>query len=162
MNLAAIVLHNVSDDTFDRYDPETSRLYHAHTFQVVADNAGQAAELVDLLTNVDDANHLASLRADLSQYGPQVTEYRARKNRSLSVGDVVMFRELAEGVTLQDLSDDLAGLPDGRTQRPAGVRVVARIGWDALDGEPGFADGSNKTAESLAYCALVMRHRRRA
>lgn len=159
MNLAAIVLHNVSEDTFDRYDPETSKLYHAHTFQIVADNTDQAAELIWTLTNVDDANMLASVRADLSLYGPQVTEYRRRKNRSLSKGDVVLLRELTEGVGLADLNERLSDRPDARAERPAGVRVVARYGWEALDDEPAHAAGSNKTGESLAYCAGLSRRR---
>lgn len=151
MNLAATVLHNVSDDTFVRYDPETSRLHHAHTFQIVADNADQAADLIWMLTNVDDANHLASMRSDLSLYGPQVTAYRRRKNRSLSVGDVVVFHELT-----------------GDVQRPAGVRVVTSADWETIEVAgrelsrgPMWAAGSNETETSQSYLAHEVRYQQR-
>lgn len=93
MNLTASVLHNISIDTFFRHEPETSKLFHAHDFQITADNVETAASLVWDLANVDDANHLQSMRPDLGHYGPQVTHYRARRNRSLSVGDVIVFHE---------------------------------------------------------------------
>lgn len=145
MNLTAIVLHNESDDRFDRYHPDTSRLFHAHTFEVVADNVDHAADLIYELTNVDDANHLATLRPSLGvnapvPYGRQVTEYRRRRNRSLSVGDVVIFRE---------------------GDRPAGVRVVDGVGWEALEFEPEFTDGSNDTDVSEGYLGMERRHRAR-
>jgi len=144
VNLSAVVLHNVSSDTFSRYNPETSRLHHAHTFQIVADNADQAADLIWTLTNVDDANDLASMRPDLSLYGPQVTAYRRRKNRSLSVGDVVIFHEL-NGIA--------SFVTTGALERLAGVRVVASIGWESLEGEPGYTGGSNDADVSQSYLA---------
>jgi len=143
MNLCATVLHNVTHgDRFWRYNPETSRLVHAHTFEVAADNTDQAAELIWMLTNVDNANHLASMRSDLSHYGPQVTAYRRRMNRSLSVGDVVVFHEVV-----------------GDGQRLAGVRVVASVGWEALEAEPECIAGSNDTEISQSYAALASERR---
>ena len=142
MNLSVTVLHNVSADMFFRYDPETSKLFHAHTFQVVADNIDKAADLIWTLTNVDSANDLRSMRADLGLYAQQVDEYRARKNRSLSVGDVLVFRELAG---------------DKSEGRFAGALWVDMLGFKpalevAYDG-----GGSNQTTQSNAYEAHIVR-----
>ena len=142
MDLKATVLHNVSDDNFFRYDPETSKLYHAHDFQVTADNPEKAASLIWDLTNVDDANHLQSMRPDLGHYGPQVTHYRARRNRSLSVGDAIVFHE---------------------GDRYAGTAVVLNIGFGWTNPVQWEA-GENTTRFSESFCASEIRHwnRRRA
>lgn len=111
MRLHAFVLHNVSVDTFFRYNPKTSCLHHAHTFQVEADDLDKAADLIWILTNVDDANHLRTGHPHLAAYADEVTLYRQRKNRSLSVGDVIVFYE---------------------RERPAGAMEVATVGFNLL------------------------------
>jgi hypothetical protein len=93
VKLWVTVLHNVGADMFFRYDPATSSLFHAHTFTVVADSVEQAADLAWTLTNVGDADELRQMAPHLSRYADQVTLYRARMNRSLSVGDVLEFHE---------------------------------------------------------------------
>jgi hypothetical protein len=134
MNLTVRVLHNVSRDMFFGYHPKTSRLYHAHTFQVSADNVEQAVNLVWVLTNIDDANALARRHPHLSQYGTQVTAYRARRNRSLSVADVLVVHEGA---------------------RPAGVLAIVSVGHERLEAIPDYADGTNASPYSVAYQAHV-------
>lgn len=138
MNLSALVLHNVSRDTFFRYDDRTSKLYHAHEFQVVADNIETAADLVWTLTNVDDQNHLNTIRPDLSLYGQQVVAYRQRRNRSLSVGDVIVFRDLED-------------------ERYVGAVAVASMGFEQLYVRPLYDQGKmpepNQTLVSEAYLA---------
>lgn len=140
MNLSAVVLHNVSIDTFTGFRPGTSRLFHAHEFQIVADSADQACELLWTLCNVDDANHLASVRSDLSLYGRQVAEYRRRKNRSLSIGDAVVLHELG-----------------GDSKRWVGMYAVAAVGWQQVGSYP-YTDGTNQSDASEAYDALKWRH----
>lgn len=143
MNLTARVLHNVSADTFFRFDRETSSLFHAHDFRISADNYERAANLIWDLTNVDDANDLQTLRPDYGKYGPQVTHYRARRNRSLSVGDVVL---LFEGdVPPADL-------------RYVSTAVVNSVGWLWISPAPAFEDGENTTRFSESYCAHELRH----
>lgn len=136
MKLDAIVLHNVSEDMFWRFDPKTSSLHHAHTFRgIEADNIERAASLVWDLTNVGDANELRLMFPHLSQYADEVTKYRARKNRSLSVGDVLVF---VEG------------------ERPAGVLAVASMGfkhYGTKDVRVDLNDVANLAPESLSYLA---------
>lgn len=139
MNLSVLVLHNVSPDMFFRYDPETSRLFHAHEFQVVADNIEKAADLVWTLTNVGDSNELNSMRSDLGLYGLQVDEYRQRRNRSLSVGDVLVFHELAE------------------PPRYAGALSVDSVGFKEVSEVAFDGGGSNQTTQSVAYEAHLVR-----
>jgi len=137
MNLSVLVLHNVSPDMFFRYDPETSRLFHAQEFQVVADNIEKAADLVWTLTNVDNADHLRSMRSDLSLYAAQVDEYRARRNRSLSVGDVMVFTELPS--------------------RAAGALWVDNVGFKHVSEVAYDGGGSNQTTQSNSYEAHILR-----
>ncbi len=111
MNLHAFVLHNVSPDMFFRYDPKTSHLHHAHTLQVEADSPELACDLIWTLTNVDSADDLRLRSPHLARYAEQVTAYRERRNRSLSVGDVVVLFE---------------------RERPLGSWAVAPFGFDAL------------------------------
>lgn len=122
MNLKATVLHNVGLRMFERYNAEGSDLYHAHDFQIVADNADKACDLAWLLCNVDDANHLNQIRPDLAHYGPQVAEYRSRRNRSLSVGDVVVLNEAGPNAEL----------------RYVGSYAVEPIGWRSLPISPPY------------------------
>lgn len=138
MNLSVLVLHNVSADMFFRYDPETSRLFHAHEFQIVADNIEKAADVVWTLTNVSDGNHLRSMRSDLGLYAPQVDEYRQRRNRSLSVSDVLVFTDL-----------------DGR--RPVGALAIESVGFRVVEVVAYDGGGSNQTAVSNSYTAHQMR-----
>jgi hypothetical protein len=147
MNLSALVLHNVSPDMFFRYDPETSQLYHAHEFQVVADNIDKAADLIWMLTNVGDSNELRSMRSDLGLYGAQVDEYRARGNRSLSVGDVLVFHEA---------SAEQGGLTLGRG-RFAGALWVDTLGFKPALKTSFDGGGSNQTERSQSYEAHVRR-----
>ena len=137
MNLSVLVLHNVSPDMFFRYDPEMSTLFHAHEFQIVADNIEKAADVVWTMTNVDDGNHLRSMRSDLGLYAAQVDEYRARRNRSLSVGDVLLFTEL----------------PD----RAAGALWVDSVGFKHVSEVAYDGGGTNQTPESNAYHAHLLR-----
>lgn len=139
MNLSVLVLHNVSPDMFLRYDPETSILFHAHEFQVVADNIEKAADVIWTLTNVDDGNHLRSMRSDLGLYAPQVDQYRLRRNRSLSVGDVLLFTEL------------------GDPPRPAGALWVDNVGFKDVAEVAYDGGGSNDTLESASYHAHLLR-----
>lgn len=133
MKLVAIVLHNVSADTFFRFNAETSQLHHAHTFYIAADNIDKAADLVWTLTNADDADHLTSMRPDLGRHREDVTAYRGRSNRSLSVGDVIVFYE---------------------GERPAGSLAVAVVGWTPLDREPEWTGGpGNETPTSASFDA---------
>lgn len=106
----------------------------------MADDAERGASIVWDLANVDSAQDL--IGTPLEQYGEQVTAYRARMNRSLSVSDVLVIRE---------------------DKRLCGVLVVASIGFDGLEFMPKYAPGSNKTAQSISYCAhqaLMQRERR--
>jgi hypothetical protein len=136
MKLDAIVLHNVCEDMFWRFDPRTSQLHHAHTFRdVEADNIDKAADLIWNLTNIGDANELRVNFPHLSKYADEVTNYRRRKNRSLSVGDVLVF---VEG------------------ERPAGVLAVASMGFKHFgtkDVRVDLTDVANQADESLAYLA---------
>jgi hypothetical protein len=97
VKLHAFVLHNISEDMFWGFKPESSRLFHAHTFTIDATTPERAAEIVWILTNVDSADDLPNSTfgwvhsTDLTQYADQVIAYRRRRNRSLSVGDVVLF-----------------------------------------------------------------------
>lgn len=139
MRLTVRVLHNVSQDMFFQYDPKTSQLYHAHDFQVVADNVDKAADLVWALANVDDAEHLHAVHPQFAfLYDDQVTAYRKRMNRSLSVSDVLVFYE---------------------GERFAGARVVATVGHDALDTEPAYTGGDNSTEVSTSFEAHQRFHR---
>jgi hypothetical protein len=137
VNLSVLVLHNVSPDMFFRYDPETSILFHAHEFQVVADNIEKAADVIWTLTNVDDGNHLRSMRSDLGLYAAQVDEYRERRNRSLSVGDVLVFTELPN--------------------RAAGALWVDNLGFKQVSEVAYDGGGSNQTAQSMSYQAHLLR-----
>lgn len=112
MKLRAIVLHNVGPDMFWRYSPQTSRLFHAHTFQVEADSTAKAADLIWILTNVDSADDLRLRHSHLATYAEQMEHYRTRQNRSLSVGDVIVFME---------------------GERVAGAVKVATVGFTEID-----------------------------
>ena len=136
MNLSALVLHNVGPTMLTGYHAEGSDLFHAHEFQIVADNVEQAANLVWDLANVGDSNELHQMRPNLGLYGQQVNEYRARMNRSLSVGDVIVFHEIG--------SDE---------PRFAGALAVAGVGFTTLHAMPPYKQGSNTTALSESYKA---------
>jgi hypothetical protein len=138
MNLSATVLHNVSRDSmFQPFNPETADLAHAHEFQIVADNVNQAGDLIWLLTNIGDPDDLP---AHLTLYRDQVSEYRSRMNRSLSVGDVIILR---------DLNRDLF---------PAGVLAVEPVGFKGLEFIPAYTGGSNSTLTSESYVATFQLH----
>lgn len=133
MRLKARVLHNVGPTMFFGYHPEVGDLFHAHDFDLVADNADTAADLIWTLCNVDDASHLTSLRPDLGEYGVQVTAYRARMNRSLSVSDVIVFYD--------------------ENGRWIATMAVESVGHKHYAQEPAFEDGSNDTTSSVARLA---------
>lgn len=139
MKLAAVLLHNVSGDTFWGYKPKTSRLFHAHTFEIDADNPERAAEVVWVLTNVETSDVLRLHYPHLSQYAAQMERYRERKNRSTSVGDVIVFYE---------------------GERPAGAFACATVGWQQLPFAPEFEcdyipDKKNESEVSASYDAHV-------
>lgn len=113
MRLHAYVFHNVSGDMFFRYDPKTSCLHHAHTFTVEADDLTRAADLIWILTNVGNGNDLRLNHPLQAVYADQVDHYRQRQNRSLCVGDVIVFYE---------------------RERAAGALVVATTGFEVLVG----------------------------
>lgn len=113
MKLHAFILHNVSPDMFLRYDAKTSCLHHAHTFQVEADDTSRAANLIWDLTNIDSGTMLRVNFPHLAQYADQVDSYRQRRNRSLSVGDVIVFYH---------------------GERPAGAVAVKASGFEQLLG----------------------------
>lgn len=142
---AVTVLHNVSPDTFFRYHPDTSRLYHAHLFQVEADNVEHAANLVWVLTNVGDAQELYAHHPNLSQYADQVTAYRQRMNRSLSMSDVLVVHEVVRDQTVL-----------------AGVLVVKALGHEGLEFMPDYVDGDNDSEVSRSYEAHQIRYGSRA
>ena len=138
MKYAAFVLHNVSADMFWGFKPETSRLYHAHTFTIEADTPELGAEVIWVLTNVDSADDLRINHSHLAQYADQVTEYRRRKNRSLSVGDVVVFYQ---------------------GEKPLVAKAVEGEGWkdytlDDLIPTDASLDARNIHPESQAYEAM--------
>ena len=122
MNLHACVLHNVSADMFFRYDPETSALHHAHTFAVRAKTIDQAASIIWILTNADSDEHLKESWPHYAEHAEEVAHYRRRRNRSLSVGDVIVFFEgerFAGAVSVASLGFDKIPNFD-----PASLRVV--------------------------------------
>lgn len=119
MKLHAFVLHNVSFDMFFDFKPSTSRLFHAHTFVIDADDTDQAADLIWILTNVDSPDHLRAEHPDLARYADDVAHYRQRRNRSLSMGDVIVFfhgekpfgAKAVEGVGFKDYNlEDLTSV----------------------------------------------------
>lgn len=133
MKLHAFVMHNVSRDMFFRYEDASSALHHAHTFVVEADDLENAANLIWILTNVDSADHLRLDYPHLAQYADAVTHYRSRKNRSLSVGDVIVFLE---------------------RERYAGARALAMIGHEVVAFDPStIRTVTNERPESDAYLA---------
>ena len=119
------VLHNISEDMFWRYRPETSALYHAHDFTVEAKDVENAADIVWFLANTDSVEP-GSTYAD-------VTAYRKRRNRSLSVSDVLVIHTDAGEL--------------------AGVLVVASVGFEALEFMPAYTQGDNDSEFSEAYQA---------
>jgi hypothetical protein len=125
-------MHNVSFDMFFRYDPETSALHHAHTFKVEADLDTKACDLIWILTNVDSANDLRLNYPHFSQYADQVTHYRQRKNRSLSVGDVIVLYE---------------------RERFVGAFAVATVGFDPVAEPVNMEVATNDRDESDSYVA---------
>lgn len=137
--LCATVLHNVSADSFLRYNAKTSRLYHANTFLVRADDVERAGNIVWAVTNVDDAEHLSLMHPELSHHRDDVQRYRERGNRSLSVGDVIVFHE---------------------GERIAGVLVVEQVGFRRLSGVPRFYTAGRTVTHSAAHTASVERAER--
>ena len=109
MKLHAYVFHNVGPKMFWEYAPEN--MYHAHTFEVEADTIQGAANLIWNLTNVGNVDELRTMFPHLGEYGPQVSAYRSRENRSLSVGDAIVFLE---------------------RERHAGSLAVAALGHDEV------------------------------
>jgi len=145
MNLTVKVLHAVGPGMFASYHSEGSELFHAHDFEIVADNPEQAADLVWTLCNVDGANHLTAIRADLGVYAPQVTAYRQRKNRSLSMGDVLVFFEGDRFVTTMAVESvghhEYPLVPRhiaGTNEEPESQSYIA---WNALLATPGSVEG---------------------
>lgn len=109
MKLYAYVLHNVGPKMFWSFDKDN--LHHAHTFQVEADSIEVAANLIWNLTNVGSTDDLRVNFPHLAEYAPQVSDYRMRENRSLSVGDAIVFLE---------------------RERLAGILSVASVGFDEV------------------------------
>lgn len=93
-NFRVVVAHNVSADSFVRWSSGMSELFYAHTFTVTADTPELACDLVWLLTNVDDHEHLRQAHPHLAEYCDTVKEYRVAGNRSLSMGDVLVITGL--------------------------------------------------------------------
>lgn len=131
MRLTVVVLHNLGQGMFWKFDPEVAELYHAHNFEVEADNADMAAQLVWTLGNQESPEALRVGNPSLSRYAEQVAAYRARMNRSLSVGDVILIYE---------------------GERPVAAKAVAMLGFDDLIAEPTFVGiTSNDGEQSAAY-----------
>lgn len=125
-------LHNVSADTFTRYDPETSKLFHAHSFQVGADSRDQALNLAWTLGNFG----VEDLPAHLSLYALQINEYRERMNRSLSVSDVLVVWEV-----------------HGDEARLAGVFCIEPVGFRELEDIPPYERSLEHVEHSASYYA---------
>lgn len=142
MKLRAYVLHNVSTDIFFRFDPTTSKVGHAHTFEIEADDPLKAADLLWTLTNVTDSNDLRLSWPHLAQYASQVTTYRRRKNRSLSVGDVIVQYE---GIHLRSvLAVATVGFEDLTSQVETNDRLLAVL-------KAGLSGASDELTASDAY-----------
>ena len=138
MRFTVTTLHNISEDMFFRFSPKTSRLFHAHDFQVEADSVEQAANLVWNLANVDSGDDLRQHFPHLSIYASQVDEYRRRRNRSLSMSDVLVFIEHAHG------------WPGPGSSRACGALSIEAVGHKSIT-PPEFKPGSNETLTSQAY-----------
>lgn len=130
-----MTLHGVNPNyMFQTYKGERSVLAHAHDFEVTADTPANALELIWMLTNVGDDQELNALRPDLGHYGDQVQAYRSRRNRSLSVGDVVLIYD----------GDDYVG-----------GYAVEPFGWTDLARRPPVAfGGTNGSVVSASYLAM--------
>lgn len=142
MKLTAVVLHNLGPGMFWKYEPDSAELYHAHNFEIEVDSPEQGANLVWTLTNVGGPDELRLTHPSLAKYADQVREYRSRMNRSLSVGDVIIFSE---------------------GERPAGAVAVAMMGFDDLFEDPSFTGPATNAGEhSAAYAAHleVLRNQR--
>lgn len=141
MRLTAVVLHNLGPGMFWKYDPANAELFHAHNFTIEADNAEQGANLVWILANVGGPDELRLDHPSLSKYADQVREYRTRMNRSLSVGDVIIFSE---------------------GERPAGAVAVAMMGFDSCEDPEFNGPATNAEEHSAAYAAHleVLRNQR--
>lgn len=132
MQVKAIVLHSVGEGMFWRYDPARSSLFHAYTFDLeVSDEARPHAvlELVWMLGNIDGPEQVPGLVGDLDaylhgHYARQVDQYRRLRNRSISMGDVVILRHPPE--------------------EPLGAFHAVSLGWEPLEGEPPYANDDHK------------------
>lgn len=133
MKIKVTVLHNAGPGMFFGFNPETAHLHHAHDLLIEADSIDQAANLAFELTNLDveDLNDYKALI-----YGNQVREYRERMNRSLSVGDVLVMRDL-----------------DHDDEPVLGVMACESLGWKGLEFVPEFAFGTNQSPVSESYRA---------
>lgn len=141
MTVRVLVLHNVSPDSYKRYDARTSRLHHAHTFTLESDLAAHALakrfyvlDYIWMLTNIDATRIMAT-------YADQAMDYRERRNRSLSIGDALVL--LDEETILSAYGAN-------------------SLGFEEID-VPKFdrSDIDNRREHSLAYDASIAYHARR-
>lgn len=143
------VLHNVSRDMFFRYHPDTSSLHHAHTFELDEPDDTSPESVANLAWHLANVAGPDDLPPRLEKYAEQVTAYRSRRNRSLSVSDVLVIHVVDAGDTegngwwCKAHHDGLCYI--------AGVLVVASVGHEGLEFVPTFEAGSNDTEVSKAY-----------
>lgn len=139
--IRARVLHNYSADTFVRFHPDTSKLHHAHDFDITVEGhpdlerakvTEAALRIVWEIANVDAAEG----------YNDQIAAYRKRKNRSLSVGDVVLLYKMRP-VEHNGMVTNFPIL--------IGAHACEWVGWNALEFMPAFEDGYNETEVSASY-----------
>lgn len=84
-----LVLHNVGHGMFWEYISDKAQLHHAHTFEIPAHYppivVTHTASWIFELCNVDPD------MLQVEEEVKQVEHYRNRRNRSLSVSDVIIF-----------------------------------------------------------------------
>jgi hypothetical protein len=138
--IRATVLHSVGPGMFFGYLPGQSHLHLAHVFQLdVQDDVAAfakpqfIAEILWTLCNVDGPE---DLHGDWQVYAPQVAEYRRRRNRSLSMGDVVLLEKAWE---------DQA--------EPLGALHAVSVGWEMLEGFPPYFSDRDTPDVSASYAA---------
>lgn len=128
--MRAIVLHNVSTDMFFEYKPETSKLYHAHTFELEE----SSSYLEDVWGIANQYPEDVEDEPFYQHYLPQIHAYRQRSNRSLSMSDVVI-------------------LVDG--EAVVGAWTAVTVGWREIDMPTGvdLSDVDNHQEASIAWAA---------
>ena len=98
MKVSVIVLHNVNlTGMLLGYNARTAQLHLADKFDVHADSLQHAADVAWVICNVDSPNDLPTY---LREHVETVKKYRERRNRSLSVGDVLILEGQGERIGL--------------------------------------------------------------